>query len=496
MLTFAGELGKLPPPVRAAVGRDVTARTVAFAEQRGFKGKLGDVVYLPDAAGEQLVLAAGLGDRKKFELDTLRQATAGVLRTLEKLRVKDAVVVWPTGLRSVGGLHGAGAGAVREVEAVAAAAEGVVLGAYEFDKYKASAKDKFSASLIELAVQRPDAAAKRALAEALTVAGVVNWVRDLENDNSDDVNPEHVEQLARNTVTYHKGKVKLTAITGDDVVKKGLGLIHAVGRASRWAPRLLLLEYYGAGKSAPLRALVGKGVTFDTGGVNLKPSRGGMLESMHLDMSGAATVLGVIGLAATLKLKVNLVAAMPVVENVIDADAVKPGAVVRAYGGQSVEVANTDAEGRLILADAIAYVTDKFEPKEIISIATLTGSVIKALGDTMAGLIGNDAKVLAALEAAGDRVGESVWRFPLTDTFRRQTSSKRADLQNLGNKNPSEADHIVATAFLEKFAGKTSYTHIDIAGASMIDSPRGYMPAGGTGFGVRLLLDYLRAAKR
>jgi leucyl aminopeptidase len=221
-----------------------------------------------------------------------------------------------------------------------------------------------------------------------------------------------------------------------------------------------------------------------------------MLESMHLDMSGAATVLGVIGLAAQLKLKVNLVVAMPVVENVIDADAVKPGAVVRAYGGQTVEIANTDAEGRLILADAIAYVTDKFAPAEIISIATLTGSVIKAIGDSIAGLIGNDAKTLVALEASGDRVGEGVWRFPLTDMFRRQTSSKRADLQNLGNKNPSEADHIVATAFLEKFAGKTSYTHIDIAGASMIDSPRGYMPAGGTGFGVRLLLDYLRSVRR
>ncbi|MFO0702991.1 MAG: M17 family peptidase N-terminal domain-containing protein [Candidatus Andersenbacteria bacterium] len=483
VLTFAGEHSKLPPPA------------AAFAEQRGFKGKLGDVVYLPSSDG-QLVLAIGLGERKKFELDHLRQAAAAALHTLEKLRVKDAVLTWPLALKSVGGIHRAGAGTVREPDAITAVAEGLTLGAYEFDKYKASAKEKFSTSTIELAVQRPDAAAKRALADALTIANVVNWVRDLENDNSDDVNPEHVEQLARSTVKYHRGKIRLTAITGDELRTRGLGLIHAVGRASRWAPRLLLLEYRGAGKKAPVRALVGKGVTFDTGGVNLKPSRGGMLESMHLDMSGAATVLAVIGLAAQLKLKVNLVAAMPVVENAIDANAVKPGAVVRAYGGQSVEILNTDAEGRLIIADAIAYVADKIKPASIISIATLTGSIIKAIGESIAGLIGNDARTLTALETSGDRTGESVWRFPLTDAFRARTSSKRADLGNLGNGDPSQADHIVATAFLEKFAKGVPYVHLDIAGAAMQSKPSGYLPADGTGFGVRLLLDYLRSLRR
>jgi len=177
VLTFAGELAKLQPAVRTAVGRELAARMASYAADRGFKGKLAEFVHLP-SSGKQLVLALGLGERRAFELDHLRQATATALRTLEKLRVKDAVLVWPTNMKSVGGLHGAGAGVVREPAAVAAAAEGLLLGAYEFDKYKASAKTKFSIALVELAVQRLDATVKRALEETTLIADVVNWVRD------------------------------------------------------------------------------------------------------------------------------------------------------------------------------------------------------------------------------------------------------------------------------------------------------------------------------
>jgi leucyl aminopeptidase len=480
---FAGELQRLDPAIKKALGKDVIARLSSFAAKREFQASLGEVLYYPTTDGH-LTLMIGLGERKTFEIDRLRQATAISLRLFEKMRLRKVVAMWPTIKRST-------LGPVSDADLVTAAAEGYLLGAYEFDRYKATMQKKFSAEVVELAITKKNATIEKALREALIVSQAVNEARDLQNDNSDDVNPEMFAQFATKTAKEHK--LKITVIDGPELKKLGLNLLHSVGRASKWQPKLILVEYRGNPKNKnQLQALVGKGITFDTGGVNLKPAMGGSLEHMHLDMSGAADVLEVAKVASLLKLKTNILAVMPIAENAIGGDAYKPGSVIRAYNGTTVEIVNTDGEGRLVLADAIAYVTRKYKLDTVIDIATLTGAIIVTFGERFAGLLSNHDGLANELLKAGVRTAEPLWRLPLTDGYRRDIRGKKSDLVNTVPARPARADAIQAAAFLEAFANGVPLGHIDIAGASMRSRAMNYIPAGGTGFGVRLLIDYLR----
>lgn len=477
LFTFSGERGVMAADLKKLLP-DGGKRIERFAEQRGFKGTLGDSLYVP-ASGTNLTLLIGLGAKKKFTADTLRQGMARALAVVEKLRVPRATFVWPKQLP----------GKIQPHKAVLAAAEGVLLGAYEFDKYKTTDKDIFSAKTITFALERTSKQVEQALEMATKTSSAVNWARDLQNDNADDVNPESIEKLVRDLARNHM--LTTTVIAGEQLSKVGLNLIHAVGRASQWAPRLVLLEYRGAAKKEPTHTIVGKGVTFDTGGVNLKPSRGGSLTEMHLDMSGAAVTLATIRLASELKLKINLVAAIPLAENAIDGNSYKPGSVIKAFDGRTVEIGNTDAEGRLILSDAVAYVTKTYQPKSIVTVATLTGSIIAALSDFMAGLFSNNESLTKRLQKAADESGEALWRMPLTDDYRTLIKGTKADVSNTGPAGKG-ADASAGAALLESFAKDVEFAHIDIAGTSMLARRRGHMPAGGTGFGVRLLVEYLR----
>ncbi len=477
LFVFAGETDKLDLVGQRAVGQENIDELAKFAKSRGFKGSLGDSMYLPTRE-RNLLLLVGLGTRKKFELDTLRKAAAATLGLLEKMRLAHAVFVWPAKL---------GRG-VNDVAAAEAFAEGTMLGAYEFDRYITNAKDKFSTSTIALAVRKKNVAMEKAVVRAKIISHVVNETRDLENDNSDNVNPESIAKLCAKTARDHK--LKLSILDGPELRRENLQLLYAVGRASQWPAKLITLEYRGDKSSKKITALVGKGITFDTGGVQLKPSRGGELDQMHMDMSGAACVLGVLKLAAQLKLKVNITGVLAVAENAIDGIAYKPGSVLKAYNGKTVEIANTDAEGRLVLADALAYLVKNNRPTEIIDIATLTGAVLVTFGHEFAGLVSNSDQISRKLLTSGERTAEKLWRLPLTDYFREQTKGTKSDLRNLG-KNPKYADTIVAAAFLEAFTDGVPYAHVDIAGTSMTSARSGYNPAGGTGFGVRLLLDYV-----
>lgn len=464
------------PALQKVLGAERLSVLADFARRRGFKANKKQTLYFPSESG-RLILLMGLGGKKKFELDVLRQASARALKIMEHFRVAKY------GLVLAGDFN-----KTTPAQLVETAALGTLLGSYEFDKYKTPPKDKFSASLTEIIIERLNKTVQRALVEAEMTAEVVNETRDLQNDNADDVNPQSFALAAKKAA--QKYRLKMTVLEEAALKKQGLNLLRAVGRASKWPPRLVILEYHGdKSRKKNVTALVGKGVTFDTGGVNLKPSEGGMLSEMHMDMSGAATVLGVLKLASLLKLKVNLVGAMPVAENALGGNAIKPGSVVRAANGKTVEIANTDAEGRLILADALAYLTKEFTPARVIDLATLTGSIISALSFYYAGLVANSDKLSRGLLEAGRVTAEKLWPLPLDDDYRKSMRGTKSDLTNVSKKG---GDAIKAAAFLENFTDKTPWAHIDIAGTAMPPDARGYNPAGGTGFGVRLLIEYLR----
>jgi leucyl aminopeptidase len=472
------DLKKLDPGLARVVGAELTERIATFAAARAYKAGVGEAMYFP-THDSHLTILVGLGASKSYSLEFVRRASANALRLLERMRVASAVFVWPTRLPK----------RASQVELVSAASEGVLLGAYEFDKYQSSAKNKFSTGLVEFAVDKLSATTKKALQESMLICAAVNEARDMQNDNSDDVNPEHLAKQSKSLAAAHK--LTYSVLSGKELSARGLNLLHAVGRASQWPPKLIVLEYWGASKKIAPIAMVGKGITFDTGGVNLKPSAGGQLHEMHLDMSGAAIVMAVLKLAAQLKLRVNLIGALAVAENVIDSNSYKPGSIIRAFNGKTVEVANTDAEGRLVLADAMSYLAATHKPSSIIDVATLTGSIMVTFGYHVAGLVSNNDTLARNLTNASQRTDERLWRLPLIDEYRAETHGKRSDLSNLGS-NPRYGDAIVAGAFLEQFTAGIPWAHIDIAGTSMRPVRNYYNPAGGTGFGVRLLVDFLK----
>ncbi|MBI2426521.1 MAG: leucyl aminopeptidase [Candidatus Kerfeldbacteria bacterium] len=458
-------------------GKNVTRSIRAFLKERSFPAKVKEMMYLP-GRGKGLIVVVGLGKLKEANAETVRRACSAVLSLLKKLEVQTIGVSVPTLLSA------------NDEDVVPAAAEGFLLGHYEFDKYKTKSKKRAPAS-IHLYVENAPRTLARDLRRVQIVTRGTLLARDLENDNSDEIHPDAFVQTARGTL---RGlPVRVTVMNEKEIQKRGLNLLYAVGRASAFPPRLLFAEYTGDAKAKEKIALVGKGITFDTGGVNLKPSDRGWLEDMHMDMAGAATALAVVKVAAELRLRVNLVGVMPLAENAIGGNSYKPGSVLRSYAGKSVEVKNTDAEGRLVLADAIAYAVDRYKPTTIIDIATLTGACVVALGETVAGMIANNDALAHELFDAGERTSERLWRLPLYPEHEEAVKGTKADLQNMGRMvGGAGAGVITAAAFLKAFIGKARWAHLDIAGTAMNTEPRDYIPKGGTGWGVRLLVDFLQ----
>ena len=265
-----------------------------------------------------------------------------------------------------------------------------------------------------------------------------------------------------------------------------MGAFLGVSKGSQEPPKFIILEYRGASPKRKPIALVGKGITFDSGGISLKP--GAAMEEMKYDMSGAAAVLGVFRALSELKLNENIVGLIPATENLPSGTALKPGDIVKTYSGKTIEIINTDAEGRLVLADALAYAVKNYEPSQIIDLATLTGSVVVALSSHASAIISNDSDLTKKLIDAGENSGERLWELPLWDPFRDQIKSDFADMKNIGGKGGGA---VTAAALLEKFVGDTPWAHLDIAGTAYLSSSLDYSPKGPTGVGVRLLLEYL-----
>ena len=361
---------------------------------------------------------------------------------------------------------------------------GAELGHYTFDKWKR--KNVVESKLSRVEVQAPVNGDE--LADAQGIVQGIMLARDLVNEPPMTLTPTAMADAAQSIAAEHN--LDITLFDKAQLAEKKMNLILAVSAGSTQEPRLIHLTYRpeGADESTPSIALVGKGLTFDAGGLCLKPT--GAIEDMKLDMGGGAAVLGAMAAIGAVKPDVIVHGIVPSSENLVGGSAFKPGDVIEGYGGITVEILNTDAEGRLILADALAY-AQEFEPNEIVDLATLTGAIVVALGPHRAGLYGSSPGMVDALATAADTAGESIWRMPLDMNLRKQLKSDIADIKNVGKR---WGGSITAALFLHEFAGDSNWAHLDIAGPAFADKTQNHIHKGGTGFGVALLTEYARAA--
>jgi leucyl aminopeptidase len=440
-----------------------TGTSGAESARSGFKK-----VTLLRPAGAAPLLVIGLGDREEVDAERLRVAAALVAKEAGRLEASSLAWALPEGID---------AGA-----AAAALVTGTILATYVFDRFK-SADGEAPPRPEALTVLGPEAVA--AAAETARVcAEAQNRARDLQETPANVATPAFLAARAEEIAAAFDS-VSAEILGPAEIAAKKMGGLVAVSQGGPVEPRLIVLRYAGGGEG-PRLGFVGKGVTFDTGGISLKPGAG--MQEMKMDMSGAAAVLEAVAAIAELALPVELIAVVPSTENMPSGTAVKPGDVITQYNGKTVEVNNTDAEGRLILADALAYAAE-LGAERIVDVATLTGAVTIALGSTYAAVISNDDELAERVLRAGEASGELTWRLPLHPEFKELMRGKVADLSNLAAKR--KAGTITAASFLEEFVGETAWAHVDIAGTAW-DVGREYTGNDGNGFGVRLLVELVR----
>jgi leucyl aminopeptidase len=422
--------------------------------------------------GPERLLVVGLGERNALDAEKLRVLAALVAGEAAQLAATSLAWALP---------------AFEDEEAAAEAiVAGTILGSYRFDRFKGNgdAEDEEpEARLGSLTVLGP-AELAGAVETARVYSAAANRARDLQETPANFARPEDLAKRAEEIAAGNE-TVTVEVSDGDAIRAKGMGGLAAVSQGGPVDPRLIVLRYAGGGEG-PTLGFVGKGVTFDTGGIVLKPGAG--MQEMKFDMSGAAAVLEATAAIAELGLPIDLVTVVPATENMPSGTAVKPGDVITQYNGMTVEVNNTDAEGRLILADALAYAIE-LGAERVVDMATLTGAVLIALGSTYAAVISNDDGLATELAAAGEETGELVWRLPLHAEYKEMMKGTVADLSNLAKKR--EAGSITAASFLEEFVGDTPWAHVDIAGTAW-DVNRAYTGKGGSGYGVRLLVQLAR----
>jgi len=416
------------------------------------------------------VLVVGLG--KRDEMSAERARIAAALAAKEAGKLEATTLAWA--------LPASG----DDAAIAEALVTGTILGAYRFDRFlNRDPEDPPPPGVESLTLLAPEDVA--AAAEAARVcAEAQNRARDLQSLPSNVATPSYLGRRAREVASAHK-TVTADVLGREEIAEKGMGGLVAVSQGTLEEPALIVLRYTGGG-SGPTLGLVGKGVTFDTGGISIKPSAG--MQEMKMDMSGAAAVLQAVAAIAELELPIDLIAVIPATENMPSGTAIKPGDIITQYNGKTVEVNNTDAEGRLILADALTYAVE-LGAERIVDIATLTGAVLIALGSTYAAVISNDDELAGAVTDAGEKTGELAWRLPLHPEYKELTKGTVADLTNAAAKR--KAGTIYAGSFLEEFVGDTPWAHVDIAGTAW-DVGREYTGSGASGYGVRLLVEVAR----
>lgn len=460
------EGGHLPPAARDI--DEATGGAISRALRIGrFNGKKGETVDLVAPAGLECARVTLFGVGKRMEAEDWLTLGGTLAKSADRIGEKALTVQLDCGTEDI-------------ASAAVALAEGARLGAYRFDKYFTKKKPEEKGALKTVSIQLTDAAAARKDFKARdAVVDGVFLTRDVVSEPPNVLYPESFAAEARALEVLG---LKVEILNEKKMAKLGMGALLGVGQGSERESFLVTMRWNGGAKNAAPVAFVGKGVTFDTGGISLKPGPG--MEEMKWDMGGAGTVIGLMKALAGRKAKANVVGVLGLVENMPDGNAQRPGDVVTSMSGQTIEIHNTDAEGRLVLADALWYTQKEFKPRAMIDLATLTGAMVIALGHEYAGMFANDDELADALFAAGGATGEPVWRLPLGDAYDRLIKSDCADMKNIGGR---AAGSITAAQFLQRFVEDTAWAHLDIAGMAWSNRERAVTPKGATGYGVRLL---------
>ncbi len=475
----AGELKKIDQALNGPVAS-------AFKDKR-FEGKPNQTLLL-NARGSmkaENVLLVGIGKPKEVTEENLRQAAGTASSLAEASQFKKITFYLPDGELEKALTKDK---KLSTGEAARAVAEGSHLALYHFHQYKSVEKGEEPSRIEEIILLSNSKSAlaklKQASERASKIAEGVCLARDLQSHPSNTATPTYLAETAKKIAAKHKIICKV--LGEKEMQKLGMGSLLGVAKGSHQPPALIILEYKGGKKNEAPIAIVGKAVTFDTGGISLKPPAN--MHEMKMDMSGGAVTIGTLQTVASLKLPINVVGLIPSVENMPGGSAIKPGDILTSMSGKTIEVLNTDAEGRLILADALSYAA-RFKPRAVIDLATLTGAVIMALGNFAAGVLGNDEKLIDNLKASGALTGERLWQLPLWDEHDKETKSNIADLKNIASPGVG-AGTTMGAAFLKPFAGDQPWAHLDIAGTSW-GAKKPYTPKGASGFGVRLLVNFL-----
>jgi leucyl aminopeptidase len=473
-----GELGSLG----TALDRDTNGHVARAITAAGFTGRRDEMldIVAPDAVTLSRIVVVGVGEPgelSRFDVERLGGSLSARLASMKADRFALAAEAHK-------GL------AVSQAEFAALLASGAKLRQYEFTKYKTKRNGNGNGNGAENGNGKPPlaaltvltsaaAGARKAFARLEAVVDGVHLARDLVNEPANELYPD---EFAKRAKQLAKRGLKVEVLGEKEMDKLGMRALLGVGQGSAHDSRLVVMQWNGAPKSSKPVAFVGKGVTFDTGGISLKPGAG--MGDMKGDMGGAACVTGLMQALAARKAKVNAIGVIGLAENMPDAAAQRPGDIVKSMSGQTIEILNTDAEGRLVLADALWYTQDRFKPRFMIDLATLTGAILVALGKEFAGIFSNDDELCDRLSKAGSATGERVWRLPLDKAFDKQIDTPIADMKNIGGRN---AGSITAAQFLQRFVNGVPWVHIDIAGTAMESPKSDISQSWASGFGVRLL---------
>jgi leucyl aminopeptidase len=433
-----------------------------------FEGGIGESISIYGDSQIQRISFYGLGKEDEYNHNVARDLGAKITKYANSLKVESMVI----DTKSMG---------LSSDEMLLAFAEGMVMASYKFMDYKTDDKSSNKLATVEFIN-----ANNIILQKALVIGSSVALARDVSNHPANIATPTYLANLA--TEIADSANMKTTIYDVSEFEEMGMGAFYGVARGAITPAKMIIVEYNGGEKDEKPFALVGKGLTFDSGGISLKPGAG--MQDMKFDMCGSAVVLGVLKAVAELKPKLNIIFAIGSTENMPDGDAQRPGDIVKAYNGKTIEIINTDAEGRLVLADVLAYVSDIYKPVGMLDFATLTGAVVIALGDKATGIMGNDDSLIEGIKKSSNSTGEKVWQLPLWDEYAEDIKGEYADLKNMGKGR--QAGTIAAGIFLKEFVGETPWCHLDIASTAWGPKKPSYQPkVGATGVAVRLVYNLL-----
>ena len=472
------EGGQAPTGATGAVDMALQGALTELIEAGDLTGKAGEVVtvYTRGAISARRVLVVGLGKAEDFDEEAARKAAAAAALKARELKTDILATI----------VHGAGAGKLGLEQAAQATIEASLLALYEYDAPRKTAEPKHAIRVLQVVEYDPGKLAAieagRTIAEA--IAAGTSLARDLVNMAPNIATPSRMADAAESVANAYG--MKLTVGDRDWAAERNMGAYLAVAQGAGKPPKFIVLEHHAGDSAEPTLVLVGKGITFDSGGLSLKPVEN--MGAMKSDMGGAAAVLGAMKAVGMLDLPLHVIGIAPCTENMPDANAYRPADVITASNGKTIEIISTDAEGRMILADALVF-AGRYQPEAVVDLATLTGACVVALGkDMAAGLFSNDESLAERLLASSQATSERLWRLPLWDDYKKSIQSEVADMKNTGGRMGGVATSAI---FLKEFTDYP-WAHLDIAGMALTDKANGYKPSGGTGFGVRLLVDFLR----